>query len=178
MAEKRTVARPYAVALFELARQQAVLPASGRELQLAAAITADPTAAAWLSHPNISRSEKLKLFSVATDEPFSELITNLLQLLLENGRLLLLAEVSQLYHEMLASEQRSIKAQITSAVPLTEAQQQQIEAALSRRLGSQVSLWCEVDPTLLGGTLIRTGDMVIDNSVVGKLKQMSHALLH
>jgi F-type H+-transporting ATPase subunit delta len=178
MAEKRTLARPYAVAIFELALEQSLLSQVGEELTLCTLIANDSDGAILLSSPKTERSDKLALFTGVVAKPLAPVTVKLLQMVIENGRLNVLAEISEIYHEMQAQEQRTVTALVTSAVPLSSAMQSDITAALTKRLGCQVTLSCEVDSSILGGTIIRAGDMVIDSSIAGKLKQMSHALLH
>jgi F-type H+-transporting ATPase subunit delta len=87
-----------------------------------------------------------------------------------------LTEIAGLYEVYRADAERTLEAQVISAFPVDEAQKQQIAAMLKKRLGREVTLSCETDKGLLGGAIIRAGDMVIDGSVTGQLAKLKVAL--
>ncbi|QEP43319.1 F0F1 ATP synthase subunit delta [Ectothiorhodospiraceae bacterium BW-2] len=177
MAESRTIARPYAVAAFELAKEQELISRVGDELELVAVVAADTTAALFLFNPQIEQGNKVELFEKIATEPLTTISLNLLRIMTKNGRLAVLGEVAKIYQEMRAIAERKVEAEVISAVELTEVVRQMIVEALESRLGSSVTLNCRVDESLLGGTIIRTGDRVIDGSIAGKLQRMTHSLL-
>ena len=102
--------------------------------------------------------------------------TNLLKLLLENGRVAVLPEISEQFEALKAKVENSIDAVITSAAPLSDALQKAIASALSKKLGREVRISTEVDENLIGGAVIRAGDVVIDGSLRARLEGLANAL--
>jgi F-type H+-transporting ATPase subunit delta len=88
----------------------------------------------------------------------------------------LLPEICAQFEEYRAEAEKVVQAQITAAYPVSDAHKASIIAALKQRLGREVTLDCQVDETLLGGAIIRAGDMVIDGSITGHLDRLTHTL--
>lgn len=177
MAEQTTIARPYAQAIFALAKEQGDLKAWSDMLALAAAVASDPEMAALIENPRISREQTVDILLGVCGDRLTDSGKNMIRVLADNDRLALLPEIATLYELERAAAEGTVQAEVTSAKPLSKAQQDAIAAALSKRLGREVSLDCKVDEKLLGGAIIRAGDVVIDGSVVGKLEKLSHQLL-
>jgi F-type H+-transporting ATPase subunit delta len=85
----------------------------------------------------------------------------------------LLPQIAAMYEAMRADVENRARVSVTSAAPLNEAQQQRLASALKKRLNREVQLDCSVDPELLGGAVIRCGDLVIDGSVKSRLAQLA-----
>lgn len=177
MAEKVTIARPYAQAVFSTAKEQGDLKSWSAMLQCAAAVAADGEMAAVIANPRIGRDQLVSLFLDICGGNINDAGKNTIRLLAENGRLDVLPEIAALFEEMRAEAEAKVEAEVVSATALSESQKSAIAAALAKRLGREVSLVCTTDESLLGGAIIRSGDMVIDGSVVGKLEKMSNQLL-
>jgi len=96
----------------------------------------------------------------------------LLRLLTENGRLDFLPEIAVRFKELVAEAGNIAEVEIVSATALDERQQQRLAAALRTRLNREVRLHCAVDPALIGGAVVRSGDMLIDGSLRGKLERL------
>ena len=176
MAEKNTIARPYAQAVFNIARAAKALPRWSEMLRLAAAVAADPRVSALVGNPRVTKDELAKLFLSICGDKLSNEGQNLIRVLVDNGRLDVLTEIAALYETYRADAERTVEAQVISAFPVDTAQQQQIVAMLKKRLGRDVTLSCETDKSLLGGAIIRAGDLVIDGSVIGQLAKLQVAL--
>ncbi len=176
MAEKTTIARPYAQAVFELAQARKELPRWSETLQMAAALVSDERVGALVGNPRVSKTQLAELIVSIGGERFSEQAQHLLHLLVENGRLSVLPEIAALYETYRADAERTVEAQLISAFAVDEAQKQQVAAALKKRLGRDVTVSCQVDESLLGGAIIRAGDLVIDGSVIGQLAKLEVAL--
>ncbi|PYD07325.1 F0F1 ATP synthase subunit delta, partial [Pseudomonas syringae pv. syringae] len=93
-----------------------------------------------------------------------------------NKRLMLLPEIEALYEVYRAEQEKILEVDVVSYSELTPAQQQRLSESLSQRLSRKVSLKISIDPSLLGGALIRAGDLVIDGSVRGKLNMLGTSL--
>jgi len=176
MAEKTTIARPYAQAVFELAQQGKELPRWSEMLGLAAAVVADDRVHGLIGNPRVSKDELTKLLLSICGDHLSQEAQNFIHLLVDNDRLDVLTEIAALYGVYRAEAERTVEAKVISAFPVDDAQQKKIIASLKKRLGREVTLSCETDQSLLGGAIIRAGDLVIDGSVTGQLAKLQVAL--
>jgi F-type H+-transporting ATPase subunit delta len=174
--ELTTIARPYAEAVFERAKETGQLDTWSTALGLLAAAATDPQVGPQIANPNVPR-ERIRdlLIEVCADALPVEAV-NLVRLLSENGRLAAIPEIAELYEARREADQGIRQVLVRSAYPLDEQERQDIATAMARRLGTQVELVVEEDPALIGGVEVRAGDLVIDDSVLGKLKQLAHAL--
>ena len=186
MADNNTVARPYAQAAFDVARENDALAELSESFVAAKALMEDGQVAAFLSRPKLTDEERLTflqgLFAEAVGEGSvfaggSQHGTNFLKLLLENGRVAVLPEIADHFAALKADIENSVDAVVTSAAPLSEARMQEIAASLKARLGRDVKLTSEIDENLIGGAVIRAGDVVIDGSLRARLEGLAHALV-
>lgn len=178
MAEKTTIARPYAQAVFAIAREQGDLAGWSDMLGLAAAVASDPDMAAMIDSPRLPREQVVDIILDICGDKLNDTGRNMIRVLAENGRLTLLPEIAALYEIDRARAEGTLEAEVVSASELTGEQKAVIAEALKRRLGREVTLNCSVDASLLGGAVIRAGDLVIDGSAVSKLNRLASALLH
>ncbi|MEK7191242.1 MAG: F0F1 ATP synthase subunit delta [Pseudomonadota bacterium] len=178
MAEKQTAARPYAEAVFALARERGALQAWSETLALAAAVIGDARVRRLVDDPRVERVKLLGLLLDMLDARLAPDGANFIRLLVENRRLALLPEIAALYEGLKAEAEARIEATVVSAFALDSAQRQGIEQALQRRFGRAVQLTTEVDRQLVGGIVIRAGDLVIDGSVRGRLAALATELRH
>jgi len=178
MAENITIARPYAQAIFSLAQEQSDLKGWSDMLQFAAAVAADPEMVAVINSPSFDSSQLAELFIDICGDKLNDAGKNMIRVLADNDRLSVLPEIVELFEQERAAVEGTVVAEVTSAVALNDAQQSSIAEALKKRLGRDVTLECKIDESLLGGAIIRAGDVVIDGSVVGKLEKLASALAH
>lgn len=178
MAENITIARPYAQAIFSLAQEQGDLKGWSDILQFTAAVAADPEMVAVIDSPSFDSVQVADLFIEICGDKLNDAGKNMIRVLAENDRLEVLPEVAELYEAERAAVEGTIVAEVISATSLNDAQQKNIADALKKRLGRDVTLECKIDESLLGGAIIRAGDVVIDGSVVGKLVKLTSALAH
>ena len=176
MTDKITIARPYARATFAAAQAHGVIPAWSDALHTAAAVVHDPRVASLLGNPRVT-SGKLADFVVGIggeklDKEWHELVLMLTQ----NGRLGLLAEIATLFDALKDEKEGVVDVTVTAATSLDVKQQETLIAALTRRLKRQVRLHTEVDAKLIGGAVIRAGDLVIDGSLRTRLERMAYEL--
>lgn len=178
MAEKTTIARPYANAVFELAKAQGNYDEWSRMLGMFAELLDNQEIQALIDDPRYSSEQLISLFAEAGGDAVTDGGTSFLKILTDNDRLPILPEIAALYGQLRAATEGTLEAEIISARPLTEEQLNEIAAALKRRLGREVSFSRKTDESLLGGVIIRAGDLVIDGSATGKLNQLATSLLH
>jgi F-type H+-transporting ATPase subunit delta len=179
MPEIATVARPYARAAFRHAAAQSALASWSALLGAGAQVAADERAAALFGNPKVPGTALVDLIAeVATTAgaPVDASARNFLALLAENRRLPLLPEIASQFEALKAEVEHAVDVEITSALALTDAQRATLSDALSRRLGRTVRLHEAVDPTLVGGAIVRVGDLVIDGSLTGRLARLEQQL--
>lgn len=178
MAEKTTIARPYAQATLALAKEQNALQQWSEMLQYASAVAVDEEMAAIIASPKLSSEQLAALFLDICGDKLNEHGKNLIRVLADNDRLDVLPEITELFEIERAQSEGTIEAQVISAVALNDSQKSGITESLKKRLGRDVTLDCSVDASIVGGAIIRAGDVVIDGSVIGKLEKLATALKH
>jgi len=176
MAERATVARPYAKAAFAYARDAGALDKWSVWLQTAASIVSSDEFANLVSSPNVSDPQLLELIVGICGDRLDSHGRALLELLAENDRIGYLPEIAVRFEELKAEDQNVADVEIVSAVALDAAQQQRLAGALRTRLRRDVRLHCTVDPKLVGGAVVRSGDLLIDGSLSGKLERLGTEL--
>lgn len=175
MSQALTLARPYARAAYAHARDAGAAAPWSQALGFAARVAADPRVATLLSHPQLSSADATALLVAdGADESFKRFI----ELLADNQRLALLPEITGLFEELRADAERVVRATVTSAAELQSGELENIKAALRRRFERDVQIETAVDPSLIGGAVIDTGDLVIDGSLRGKLARLESSLTH
>lgn len=177
MAEKSTIARPYAQAAFDIAQQAGDLKSWSDMLQLLAVVASDALMQDMISNPAIETSKVVDVMAGVAGDNLNETGKNFLNVLAENKRLNVLPEIAELYEQHRAEAEKTVEAEITSAFPLSDAQKQQLIEALKKRLGREVSLVAKTDESIIGGAIVRAGDLVIDGSVSSQLNKLSNSLM-
>lgn len=176
MAESVTIARPYAQAVFRLAREAGTLPVWSERLERLAALAHDPELAAVLDNPKFSAAEIGEFLMSLTGESGNAELASFVGLLAANERLAVLAHIHELFEELKSADAGVKEALVTSAFALDDAQLQALMVELEAHFGSRLSPRVEVDPALIGGITVTVGDQVLDASVRGKLGAMACAL--
>ncbi|MFZ0499708.1 MAG: F0F1 ATP synthase subunit delta [Steroidobacteraceae bacterium] len=176
MADKSTIARPYAKAAFEEARDHKRLGPWSEALRDAATVVSDSRVQALVGNPRVTPEELAALINDTVGPQLDEEGRNFVRTLADNGRLALLPEISARFDELKGEAEGVIDVTVTSAAPLDESQRGKLAAALERRLGRSVHLQCATDSTLIGGAVLRAGDMVIDGSLRGQLQRIAYEL--
>ncbi|MBW4935014.1 F0F1 ATP synthase subunit delta [Marinobacter sp. F4206] len=176
MAELRTLARPYAKAAFKAAQEHEQLADWSQVLTVAGQVTANEDIRQLLANPGLEESKKAELILEVAEDGVNDQIRNFFAVLAENRRLTLLPEIAALFNMYRADLERTVDIEVTAAYELTDEQQQKLAQALSTKLERKVSVAASMDKSLIGGAIIRTGDLVIDASVRGKLTKLADAL--
>ncbi len=176
MAEKATIARPYARAAFDYARGDKDLPAWSQFLARASMVVVDPQVTGLIGSPKVTPIQLAKLVMDVVGAQAPANAANFAQLLADNRRLNLLPYIATQYEQMRADAESTADVTLTSAVALTADQQAKFTAALTKRLKRTVRLHCTVDPNLVGGAVVRAGDFVIDGSLKGRLEKLTNLM--
>jgi F-type H+-transporting ATPase subunit delta len=176
MAEKTTIARPYAKAAFQEALADKDLPLWSDRLRAAATAVRDPRVHELLGSPSVSGEDLAQFVMGVTGAALDEHGQNFFRMLGENHRLGYLPEISTLFDGYKDEAESVIDVTVTSAAPIDSAQQQALSKALERKLKRTVRLHCATDSTLIGGAVLRAGDTVIDGSLLSRLKRIAFEL--
>jgi len=176
MAELATIARPYANAVFELGKRDNNLDQWSRMLAVLDATARHETVALLLDSPDLPANAKAFRLAEICGEELDDRGQKFLQSLAEHDRLSLLGEVRAQFEDLRAEELKSLEVEVISAYPLSDAQSEALKAALNRRFDKDISIESRVDRDLIGGAIVRAGDMVIDGSIRGKLKKLAEKL--
>lgn len=176
MAELTTLARPYAKAAFEYARDHDSLAQWSEQLATVAAVSAEHRVQARLADPARAPQDQVQLLAEVCGDSLGEATRNFLAILAANKRLALLPQVYQLFAGFKANFEKSVDVEVVSAFDLEQDMTSKLSAALGKKLERQVNVRTTTDASLLGGVLIRAGDLVIDGSVRGRLNKLAAAM--
>ncbi|MYD52369.1 MAG: ATP synthase F1 subunit delta [Dehalococcoidia bacterium] len=165
-------ARRYAQAVFQIALEHDSLDMWVEDLQTLADLLEDSEVAAFLDAPQVPEAKKLETIQQLVGESVSTLAANLVALLATKNMTLLMPGILEQFTVMVDRHRGIEWADVTTAVPLDDAQQNEVSRLLSGIVGSEVSLRTYVEPELIGGIVARLNDRVIDGSVRSKLRNM------
>jgi F-type H+-transporting ATPase subunit delta len=172
------IASPYSQALLSLAQSKNLTEEFGADARsLLALLSANQDFKNFISNPFIKNETKQGLIKQVLGEGANPYLRNFLLLLVDKRRISFLEAVLEQYLVLLRQLNQTALAEVTSAVPLSEAQQQGIvEKVLAITKASQVELQTKIDPDLIGGVIIKVGSQVIDASIRGQLRRLSLSL--
>jgi F-type H+-transporting ATPase subunit delta len=176
MAERTTTARPYAKAIFALARQSNRLVETSTGLLRAAETVLDPRVHDLLGSPHVTAAQLAELVNGIAGDALDENGRNFVTLLAQNRRLGFLPEIAALFEQMKAEVENAVEVEVTSATALSPDQESRYAAALQKKLGRSVRLHTRLDPSLLGGAVLKAGDLVIDGSIKGRIERLATEL--
>jgi F-type H+-transporting ATPase subunit delta len=178
MAELATLARPYARAAFEVAREDGDdgLDRWSRMLALLAGAVEEASIADALASPARTPEGKARMLVDLLGDDLSEKVVNLVRLLADNKRLELLPEIAPIYEDLKDEHQRTLEVEVVSAREIGEADLETLSDKLAARFDKKIALTSRIDPSLLGGAVIRAGDTVIDGSIRGRLDRLADTL--
>jgi F-type H+-transporting ATPase subunit delta len=177
MAQALTLARPYARAAFEVAHAAGKLADWSHAFVFAAQVSKDERIAGLYNDPRVLPVQLVALHlpqGMAAEAPFARFLAEAA----ENGRLHLLPEMADQFDELKLESESTMRVKITSALALDEAQAASLQSSLKRRFKREIELDTHVDPALLAGVVIDTGEQVIDGSARGRLARLTSALTH
>lgn len=175
MSQSLTVARPYARAAFELAKEHDALGEWSARLAFVAAIAADAGVVDLFGDPRVDETQLVSLFlpeGEAADSAFALFLATLA----DNGRLRALPEIAALFEGYKRDAENVLKVNVRTAAAMGDAEADRLKAALERRFGRRVELERTLDPAVLGGAIVDAGEIVIDGSVRGQLARLETAV--
>jgi len=178
MAESSTIARPYAQAIFELAKQSNNLTHWLDMLAAIKSVTDDNQIKMLISNPKVIDAQLADLLVSVCAESLDQEGKNLVKVLAENGRLVVLNEILEIFRELKDEAEKTIQANVVSAFELNADQISNLQSALKNRFGCEVEISSEIDESIIGGAVIRAGDVIIDGSITTQLERLSSTLTH
>jgi F-type H+-transporting ATPase subunit delta len=176
MAELSTIARPYAKAAFEYARDKGALSQWAEQLATASAVTRDEVMKSVLDDPALTAEQLALAFTDVCGDALGAEARNFIAVLAANKRMALLPEICSLFAQYKANQEKSVDVEVVSAFDLDDVTRDKLADVLGKKLERQVKVRTSTDSNLLGGVLIRAGDLVIDGSVRGRLNKLAEAL--
>jgi F-type H+-transporting ATPase subunit delta len=176
MAELSTLARPYARAAFEYARDNGQLSLWAEQLATAAAVTADSSLQTALNDPSLTAEQQAKTLCDVCGDALGAEARNFIAVLAANKRLALLPEIHSQFAQYKADQEKTVDVEVVSAFDLADETRDKLVAVLGKKLERQVEVRTSTDKGLLGGVLIRAGDLVIDGSIRGRLNKLAAAM--
>ncbi|MBS0300510.1 MAG: F0F1 ATP synthase subunit delta [Proteobacteria bacterium] len=176
MAEAITVARPYAEAVYKHAVTNESLAQWSKVLQLAAAVAENENVKSLIGNPVISAKQLSEIFIEIGKSKFNSEARNLLMLLAENKRIVILPQISQLFEQLKAQHEGVLEAKVVSAFEMEGKQLKKLVEDLERKFKRKIEAQVSVDSELIGGIKVEIGDEILDASVRGKLEAMAIAL--
>ena len=176
MAELLTVARPYAKAAFEYARDHDALDSWSQALSFLSVVVADSDVRRLLGSPSLESAQKVSLLADMLPGEQDEALRRFLDVLADQGRLMSLKSIAEQFEHLRAEHEQRVEVNVTSAYKLDSKQKTKLANALKKRLNREISITTQVDKSLIGGVILRAGDTVIDGSVRGRLNRLSEAL--
>ena len=176
MAERATIARPYARAAFAHAQGAKALASWSKLLDAAAQAAADSRVARLIGNPHVTGDELVDLLGGLSKQAAGEDGRNFLKALAENRRLALLPQIAAQFEALRAEVEGVMDVEVIAAREIAAPQRKKLEVALAKRLGREVRMHTRIDETLLGGAIVRAGDLVIDGSLKGRIERLGSAL--
>lgn len=172
------IAKPYANALFDLALEQGDVDDTEKALlDIHRLVQQSHDFNRFLTSPLISRAQQGDVVETwVKHAKFSHIVSNFLRLLVQKRRLFVLGDCIAVFKKLVADHRGEVTAHLVSAEELTAAQLDKLGAALKNKLGKDVSIDTCVDPSLIGGLIVRVGSQMIDSSLRTKLDAMKIAM--
>lgn len=166
------IARVYANALFGVAKEEGSLDEVRDQLgEFADALAESRDLQVFLFSPYFSSGEKRDGIAKAISGGNTELV-NFLELLAEKHRMPAIFRIRRRFDELWAAENRHLEVRLTAAVPLDEGVVERVGDEIKRKTNMEIDLSSEVDPDIIGGLVLRVGNMVLDASLRAKLDRL------
>jgi len=176
MSDLTGIARPYARAVYELAKEKDSFDKWTDMMTFLSAVVQDESMIEALDSPKMTEAQKADLLEAVSEGQLDDQGKNFINVLSENDRLSLIPEICTLYEAYRDEDKGVIEAEVISAQALSKDDEKKLAAALNKRLGCEVKIVSKVDESLLGGAIIHAGDLVIDGSIQGRLGELATAL--
>jgi F-type H+-transporting ATPase subunit delta len=172
-----SAAKRYAQAVFSLGKEQGTLDAWSDDLAMLSRVVADDRIAVYLTNPSVAAERRIEAFETSLNTNVQPEARNLARMLIERDRTMLIPDIREMFDAQLRAERGIVVAELTTADPLSDAERDFIKQKLESMTGQRVELAVRIEPEIIGGIIVRIGDMVIDGSVRNKLEKMRSRLM-
>ncbi len=176
MSDSSSIARPYAQAVFDLAKETGRFEEWSQHLALLTEVAEHPDFMALVGDPRIAREQVLDVVMEITGDQLDDQARNFVKILSHYRRLPALSQITRQYEQLRAEDEGIVEAELEAAYELNAEQQAQLTEALQSRLGRRVRLTSQVNEDLVGGAVVRAGDWVIDGSIRARLDKLASSL--
>lgn len=176
MAELTTLARPYAKAAFEVAAFDDSLKTWSNMLKQVANVVSNDSVSELLASPSLTGEVQAKIVIDLCGDEINVQVQNFVTALSENKRLSLLPEIVGLFDVFKAEQEKTVDVEISTAFALVDETELKLAQAIKEKLNREVKIHSQIDKSLIGGMVVRAGDLVIDDSVRGKLHKLAEAM--
>ena len=173
MSEATIIVRPYAKAVFDVAKEAGTIAHWEQMLSLASEIASHPLASEYIRSPLYSKEEKIGLFIDLFAKSFDEMCVRLLKIMASFDRLWVLPSLYQAFVSLKKEAANQVDVRLVSAAQLDKKTLTHLEKAIADRLGRSIIVTQEIDHSILGGVIIKTGDLILDGSVRGRLMRLA-----
>ncbi|WP_265500500.1 F0F1 ATP synthase subunit delta [Paracoccus beibuensis] len=174
----QSIAGRYAQAVFDITKEDGGLDALAQQTaDLDSALKDSADLRDLIASPIYSRDQQSRaIAALAAKMNLSPVLSNTLQLMAKNRRLFVLPQLTARLADLIAVERGEVTVDVTSAIALTDAQQERLKATLAEKSGKKVKLNTRVDETLIGGMIVKLGSKMIDSSVRSKLASLQNVM--
>ena len=176
MADFTTAARPYANAIFDIANGADTLDSWSDALANLANVVNDAQMSELLNDPEMGKAQKGELLIQVLADKLNEQQQNLVKLMAENGRLIIMKDVQEQFEVARAKAENKVDAEVVSAFELSAQQTDELVNTLKNKLGCDITLTTTIDESLIGGVVIKAGDTIIDASMKSQLDSLALSL--
>ncbi len=176
MVENSTLARPYASAAFQIARQDG-LQQWEMWLEAWAAIASSPATQSLVSNPKLTTAQVCTVFLELSETAANSKGAAFISVLAENHRLLVLPEILRQFVELCNQANQVAEAILESAFPISGEEVEHLKPGLEKHFESALNIVTKVNPELIGGIKVTVGDQILDRSVLAQIKSLEQKLL-
>jgi F-type H+-transporting ATPase subunit delta len=173
MSEFATLARPYAAAVFKIAKESGTSSEWSEKLAFLSVVIQDNSLSEIVNNPKVDNEKLTQLMQDICQNHLKGESLNLLKLLIENGRLEFMPQIAELFENYKAEDEGYIDVDVITAYTLTQEEEKNFATSLKAMLNKDVNINTSVDISLIGGFLVKAGDKVIDGSISGQLQQLA-----
>jgi F-type H+-transporting ATPase subunit delta len=176
MSELLTQSRPYAEAIFDIAKEEQTLDAWVSDLSIVVSAMQEDEVKILINSPDLSQRNKAEIFTSLFEGEISKKVSNFVLVIGQANRINLLESVLESFKRLVALEKNQKNVMVASSYSLEQDQLDKIQTALQKRTGSEINISTHLDKSLIGGIKISYEDQVIDLSLKNKLEALKAQL--
>jgi F-type H+-transporting ATPase subunit delta len=165
-------AKRYAQAAFDVAKEHGRLDEWERDLNRLTTTLGNPESEEFFEHPAVATEDKQAALRSLVPGEQQQGVRNLLLMLLERNRLQQLPQIVDVFHSMVLEDRGVAIANVTTAIELSPDELALVRSKIQQMVGKELEITTHVDPEIIGGIVVRIGDMLLDGSVITQLKQL------